>query len=170
MQIVSKELAESINREYGLPLDATEARVIEQSKNIADLSKKLNVERKKRFIAEEQVLAWEKGSNPSALGLSYKNQEHTNTIVEKDQLIEKYKTKLDEYEADLSRSREKIKSLKKKNDQYATIIIPELENKIEVNERQNYDDALQRDLERLKLENDYLKETVEKLTTRKVFT
>ncbi|AOA61945.1 Hypothetical protein PP7435_CHR2-0617 [Komagataella phaffii CBS 7435] len=170
LQIVSKELAESINREYGLPLDATEARVIEQSKYIADLSKKLNVERKKRFIAEEQVLAWEKGSNPSALGLSYKNQEHTNTIVEKDQLIEKYKTKLDEYEADLARSREKIKSLKEKNDEYATVIIPELENKIQVNERQNYDDALQRDLERLKLENDYLKETMDKLTTRKVFT
>ncbi|SCU99699.1 LAMI_0G00254g1_1 [Lachancea mirantina] len=112
LELLSKELAESIAREasleerianstetlstpQGLTLADFEKELRKKSSKVVELIQALNDERLKRFIAEEQVLLQENGAKPNALDLVYKIDQLNRNAKDKDREIEALKLKLE---------------------------------------------------------------------------
>ncbi|ODQ82407.1 hypothetical protein BABINDRAFT_19408, partial [Babjeviella inositovora NRRL Y-12698] len=105
LQLVSKELASSIKREFALedklkhytsnghaPPEATPTKVAAQdnfsemrkkAEEISRLTQLLNQERRARFISEEHVLQYENGMDPSPLKLNQEKIELEQRLVDK---------------------------------------------------------------------------------------
>lgn len=110
IQIVSKELAESISREIslekmlvnngGISLENTgnlslldfEIELRKKSSKIVELIQELNNERLKRFTAEKQVFCYEKKVNQAHTGLVQKVSTLEKQLASKDEEIKQLKT------------------------------------------------------------------------------
>lgn len=108
LEMVSKELAESIARETNLEqqllsnagtskqseslsLADFEVELRKKSAKIVQLIRELNEERLKRYIAEEQVLLHESGVKPSSIDLVYKIDQLNKQLISKDDEIAQLK-------------------------------------------------------------------------------
>lgn len=108
LEMVSKELAESIARETNLEqqllsnagtskqseslsLADFEVELRKKSAKIVQLIQELNEERLKRYIAEEQVLLHESGAKPSSIDLVYKIDQLNKQLISKDDEIAQLK-------------------------------------------------------------------------------
>lgn len=144
LEFVSKELGDSIKREIRLE-DQLKNKDIISSPNlnyenelrnkilfISELEEKLNEERRKRYIAEEHVLLWENGSEPSALQLSYENEKLQSELMNKDEIINNQASELDSLRLGTPKNEDEVEALTKTNKELETVTIPSLKNEIEV--------------------------------------
>jgi hypothetical protein len=149
LDLVSKELANSIKREIQLeeelkkspkaasysPILTEEShyeRLRESAQQIADLTRKLNEERKIRYIAEEHVLLRENNQVPSALKLNYEIDQLKSEIASRDELINQLQSEVEEFKKEVPILRENYQKVKEINDNNESVVIPNLQNKIEV--------------------------------------
>ncbi|CCH46708.1 Chromodomain-helicase-DNA-binding protein [Wickerhamomyces ciferrii] len=185
LELVSKELGDSIRREIKLedqlkgkdinssPNLNYEHQLREQALLISTLEKQLNEERTKRYIAEEHVLLWENGQEPSALEISYENERLQSELSNKTEVINKQQAELDSFSFEAPKNIDKYATLEKANKEFESVTIPKLKNEIEIlsNDRKKLSMIMEKfkllrvenaELERKLEEGDQLKESQSK--------
>ncbi|KAH3674677.1 hypothetical protein WICMUC_003093 [Wickerhamomyces mucosus] len=134
LELVSNELVDSIRREIQLEEKLKnqnlkiEFKSRDQSSELIKLVKSLNLQRQKRYIAEEHVLLFENGSNPSALELNYEVQNLKNELLIKDEIINKQNAGLKSLPEYIT----KINELTEENKTLVNEIIPSLKNQVQM--------------------------------------
>ncbi|KAH3688545.1 hypothetical protein WICPIJ_000466 [Wickerhamomyces pijperi] len=136
LELVSAELIQSVKREIkleeSLQIGATQPSPYFNERThaqlIADLTKRLNEERHKRYIAEEHVLMYQTGTKPSSLSLNYELSQLKTSNLLKDDQIAKLQTELQQLN---NQHKLQTDQLKSENYTLAHEIIPNLKNQIQ---------------------------------------
>jgi hypothetical protein len=141
LNLVSSELAASVKREITLeeklqgtnrvtsPLFVKEQ---DYASELARLVQELNIERQKRYIAEEHVLLFENGTKPSLLELSYENERLRSELSMNEELISRQSAEINALREETPNLKLQVESLTKTKKEMESVTIPMLKNQIEV--------------------------------------
>lgn len=179
LQLMTKELTDSIQREvklendlrnYKLNINPTidtsdyetmDKEIRDKSLIISKLMNELNEERRKRNIAEEHVLLWEKNAEetPSALQLNYEKLHLESELINKQELINQQQQLIYQFDSEKLKFKEDYSKFESENLNYKKKIIPDLQNEIELlrNHDMQSGKKFQEKAEKLQLENRQLK-------------
>lgn len=144
LDLVSRELAASINREIALEEQINGGSKVQlpsdhlsQSLEVSQLLQQLNEERKKRYIAEEHVLLLEAGQKPSALELSYENDKLKSELSLKEELVNQQQNEINLLKKDVPELKSRLELVMAQTKEYETEILPKLKNEVEILRAEN---------------------------------
>lgn len=150
LELVSRELAASIKREIRLEErlklspktvnslsptsieNSSDERIRDNALKIAELTKKLNEERKIRYIAEEHVLLHESNQEPSPLKLNYEIDQLKSELAYRDELINKLQSQVEDFKHEIPILKKNLDKISEINENNEFTIIPNLKDEIEV--------------------------------------
>lgn len=168
LQIVSTELAKSISRELQLEsklnvkasIDGSTVRSTQTSSTIAELTRKLETERRKRYNTEELLLKKAHGTSDKSLvvDLTYKNSGLKRDVIRLEEESRSNETRINLLEEENEKLRTELRTTTAQYRKVNNDVVPALQNRVEIlTNSKNRHDKLQEQIESLKLENDSLK-------------